>query len=137
MDNAAGQRVNDICVLLSGVKNKYGYSMTPNKLLWGYLFNLYEGPNPKQRSMIIIERIRDIRPDLIGTLEDDKLLREFDNTTLATMQESGRLACSDYAAPAIIQTTTGGSQGFVRKEHVTVWFARLCPKGTRYSTVYG
>ena len=98
----------------------------------GYLFNLYQGPNAKQRNLVIIERIRDTRPDLIGTLGDDKLLREFDNTTLATIQESGVMACSDYAAPAIISTTTGGSQGFVRKEHVTVPFTEEAKRLASY-----
>ena len=144
MDNAGGQRIIDICVLIRGVKNRYGQSMTPNKFLWGNLFDLYTGPVAKQRNLIIIERIRDLRPDLIGTIGDDKLLREFDKSTLATLQANGAMACSDYAAPAILTTTTGGSQGFVRKEHVTVpiteeakefasYFCHLAPARDRYN----
>ena len=106
--------------------------MTPNKFLWGCLFNLYKGPTAKQRNLIIVERIKDLRPDLIGKAGDDRLLRKYDDTTLGTTLDDGRRVCIDSAAPAIVSTTTGESQNFIRKEHITVPFTDVAREEAAY-----
>ena len=52
MDNGAGLRLRDVCLLLENVKSYDGDPVTPSILLWGLIFNLFQSKDAaKQESL--------------------------------------------------------------------------------------
>ena len=90
MDNAAGLRLNEMCTALVNVKSRIGESITPSVIVWAVIFGMWhsdrQNHSVKVRHMVVAERIIDRTPSLIGTDEDDELLRQLDNTSMADVR---------------------------------------------------